>query len=455
MAATRLIALHRNKGKSVLQTLTDRTDYAKNPDKTEDGTLVIGYECDPRTVSEEFLLTKRSYDLVSGLQPRNEVIAYQIRQSFRPGEVTPDEANEIGRELALRFTKGKFQFIVATHTDRAHIHNHIVFNSTRLDGRRKFKNFWFSGLALQRLSDLICLEHGLSVITPRPVGERTKQSDHERRMTARDRVISDIEGVAAAYPSDFNDFLNRLSGTGYEIRTGNHIAVKNGDQKKFIRLDSLKEGYREDDLRARFGTGTGSIIPERKVSLLIDIQKKMQEKGAGYTRWATVFNLKQMAKTLLFLRDHSIETADQLGAVANECTAKENALLEKVKGLEKRLNEISELRKHITDYVGTKEVYVAYRKSGYSKKFLEAHRDEIVRHKEAREAFDKLGGEIPKLKDLSEEYKTVLAEKRSAYSEYRSEREKAKEVLIVQENVRSFYRSVSEPQEHSKNEKQR
>ena len=455
MAATRLIALHRNKGKSVLQTLTDRTNYTKNPDKTQDGALVIGYECDPRTVNEEFLLTKHLYDQISGLQYRNEVIAYQIRQSFKPGEVTPEEANEIGKELALRFTKGKFAFIVATHTDRAHIHNHIIFNSTRLDGKRKFKDFWFSGLALQRLSDLICLEHGLSVITPRPVGERAKRSDFDRQETARDRIVSDIDDVLASHPSDFNDFLNRLSGVDYEIKTGKHIAVKSNKQKKFIRLDSLKEGYRENDLRARFSTGTGSITPKRQISLMIDIQKKMREKGVGYARWATVFNLKQMAKTLLFLREHSIETADQLKTIVEEYTSRENVLLEKVKSLEKRLGEIAKLRKHITDYIETKDVYVAYRKNGYSKKFLEAHRDEIIRYKEAREAFDKFGSDIPKLKDLGEEYKIVLAEKRSAYSEYRSEREKTKEVLIVQENIRSFYRSVSEPPEFAKNEKQR
>ena len=185
MAATRLIALHANKGKTIARSLSDRTDYAKNPDKTEKGELVTGYRCDPFTVDEEFMLTKRKYEQITGRHQRRDVIAYQIRQSFKPGEITPEEANRLGWELALRFTKGKFAFIVATHTDRAHIHNHIVFNSTSLDGTRKFKNFWFSGLALQRLSDLVCLENSLSVIETKPIGEREKRTEYPTRTSIR------------------------------------------------------------------------------------------------------------------------------------------------------------------------------------------------------------------------------------------------------------------------------
>ena len=126
MAATRLIALHVNKGRTVAQCLADRTDYVKNPEKTEKGNLVTSYQCDPYTVDEEFMLSKRTYFQTTGKTQKNDVIAYQIRQSFKPGEITPEEANRLGNELAMRFTKGKFAFIVATHTDRKHIHNHIV-----------------------------------------------------------------------------------------------------------------------------------------------------------------------------------------------------------------------------------------------------------------------------------------------------------------------------------------
>ena len=146
LAATRLIAA----------CLKNRTDYIENPDKTEQGQFVSSYACSALTADEEFMLTKRQYDLVNGRRQKSDVIAYQIRQSFRPGEITAEEANKVGYELAMRFTKGKHAFVVATHTDRQHIHNHVIFNSTVLDGTRKFRDFFFSALAVQRLSDLIC-----------------------------------------------------------------------------------------------------------------------------------------------------------------------------------------------------------------------------------------------------------------------------------------------------------
>ena len=176
MAATRLIALHRNKKRSVRQCLADRMDYALNPDKTEAGTFLSSYECDPRTAAEEFMLTKRLYHQKTGLDADSDVIAYQIRQSFKPGEITPAEANRLGYETAMRWTKGKHAFVVATHTDKAHIHNHIIYNSTTLDGLHKYRDFLRSGLALQRVSDTVCIEAGLSVITPHPQRLREKQT---------------------------------------------------------------------------------------------------------------------------------------------------------------------------------------------------------------------------------------------------------------------------------------
>ena len=155
MAATRLIALHINKGKTVAQCLADRTEYAENPDKTEGGELVSAFECDPETADEEFLLSKRQYQHITGRSQTHDVIAYQLRQSFKPGEISPEEANQVGYETAMRFLKGKHAFIVATHTDRAHIHNHIIFNSTTLDCTHKFKNFFLSAYAVQRLNDTV------------------------------------------------------------------------------------------------------------------------------------------------------------------------------------------------------------------------------------------------------------------------------------------------------------
>ena len=463
MAATRLIRLHANKGRTVAQSLGDRTDYAKNPEKTEKGELVTAYGCDPFTVDEEFMLQKRLYEQMNGRHGRESVIAYQIRQSFKPGEITPEEANRLGRELALRFTKGRFSFIVATHTDRSHIHNHIVFNSTSMDGTRKFRNFWMSSFVLQRVSDLICLENGLSVIKPAPYSERKRHTDYAKRETVRSIICHDIDRILSEKRGDFPDFLKYLHDAGYEIKQGKHIAVKGIGQQRFVRLSSLPDGYREADIRAflsgerkRESKAPAPQKPQRSVNLLIDIQSKMQEKGAGYARWATVYNLKQMSKTLLFLRDHKIENLDQLHSLAMEKTAKRDELLSSIRAAEKRLAEIAALKKHIINYSKTRSTYEEYRKAGYSKKFFEAHREEITLHKAAKQAFDELGvKKIPKVKELSAEYAELLTGKKAAYAEYRKIRDEAQEFLIAEKNITSLYDAEkTEEQRQRREEKQ-
>ena len=441
MAATRLIPMHVNKGKTIAQSLGDRTDYAKNPEKTDKGELVTGYQCDPMTVDEEFMLSKRQYEQITGRRQRHEVIAYQIRQ------------------LALRFTKGKHAFIVATHTDRAHVHNHIVFNSTSIDGTRKFKNFWLSGIALQKVSDLICLENGLSVITPKPYRERAKRTDYPRRVKNRDVLCEDIDAVLQKKPESFEAFLQELRALDYEIKCGKHISVKGKKQARFIRLSSLEEGYTEADLRAHF-LGQQEHKPREKCNhrtdarpfnLVIDIQSKLQNKGAGYQRWASVYNLKQMSKTLLFLRDHKIESMEQLDQLVQQQTAKRDALLSSIQQSEKRLAEIGTLKKHIINYSKTRATYEEYRKAGYSKKFLEAHREEITIHKAAKAAFDELGvRKLPRVKDLSIEYAEVLAAKKQTYAEYRLAKNGAQELLIVQQNIASLYDAERKEEEQKR-----
>ena len=466
MAATRLIALHANKGKTIARSLSDRTDYAKNPDKTEKGELVTGYQCDPFTVDEEFMLTKRKYEQITGRHQRRDVIAYQIRQSFKPGEITPEEANRLGRELALRFTKGKFAFIVATHTDRAHIHNHIVFNSTSLDGTRKFKNFWFSGLALQRLSDLVCLENSLSVIEAKPIGEREKRTEYPTRTSIRDIICRDIDRILQKEPKDFETVLFQLQQLGYEIKRGKHVSVKGGNQKRFIRLSSLPEGYREAEIRAAlFGSGEAKCEgrprprPERSFNLLIDIQSKLQSKGKGFKRWATVYNLKQMSKTLLFLRDNKIDSFDRLNARVAEKQEKRDRLLFSIQAAEKRLAELAALKMQIINYSKTRTIYEAYRKAGYSKSFLEEHRTEITIHKAVKAAFDELGiKKLPKVKELSLEYEQVLEEKKTAYAEYRQVKKEMQEYWIAQRNITSLYaaeREADEERQRQEEKKQR
>lgn len=391
MAATRLIALHQNKGKSVAACLKSRTSYAQNPDKTAGGEYVSSYGCSPLTVDEEFLLSKRQYELSTGRSQKNNVIAYQIRQSFKPGEITPEEANKVGYELAMRFTKGKHAFIVATHTDRQHIHNHILYNSTSMDGSRKFRDFWLSGLAVQRLSDVICLEHKLSVIEVKPYRERQKRILYPPRESNRDRLCAVIDGILRDKPPDFEAFLQKLEQEGYEVKRGKYTSVKGKRQKRFIRFRTLGAGYNEEEICAvldgkaehRPRQRTAAPVKEDAFQLLIDLAAK-QGKGTGYQRWAKKFNLKQMAQTMAYLSEHDLLEYAALKEKTAAASARYDAVSARLKAVENRMAELSELRTQIIHYVKTREVYAAYRKVGYSKKFRAEHEADILLHRRPR-----------------------------------------------------------------------
>ena len=441
MAATRLISLHINKGKTVAQCLADRTDYSQNAAKTNNGEFISSYQCDPKTADEEFLLSKRQYHHITGRQQKHDVIAYQIRQSFKPGEITPEEANAVGRELAMRFLKGNHAFIVATHIDRAHIHNHIIFTSPSLDCSRKFKNFFLSGLAVQRLSDLICLEHGLSVITPKPYKERIKRSAYPKKRTQRDELCAAIDQALRQKPKDFEDFVRLLVEMGYEFKDGKLKAFRGKDHKKFIRLRSLGEGYSEDELRAvisgkslhRAKNTSKQVHPQKRFSMLIDIEKALAEgKSKGYAHWAKKFNRKELAKIYLFLKESGLDNNEDLVAHTEKLSSRFDELSESIKATEKRLAEIQVLRTHIDNYSHTRDVYVEYRKSGYSKKFFEEHREEIQLHKAAKDAFNQLGvKKLPTRKELSVEFNQLLIAKKQAYAEYRQVRDDLREFQIA------------------------
>ena len=448
MAATRLIALHVNKGKTVAQCLADRTDYSQNAEKTNDGEFISSYECDPKTADEEFLLSKRQYQHTTGRQQKNNIIAYQIRQSFKPGEVTPEEANQVGYETAMRWTKGKHAFIVATHIDKAHIHNHIIYNSTSLDASRKFNNFFLSGLAIQRLSDLICVEHGLSIIAPKPYRERQKRTVYPKKRTQRDELSEAIDTVLKRKPKSFEDFVQALVDMGYEFKDGKQPAFRGKDQKRFIRLRSLGEGYSEEELRAvisgkslRKTRDISAKAPTQKqFQMLIDIQEKMAEgKTVGYEKWAKKFNRKEAARTVILLKEKGLGNYDDLVAHIEKLSACFDELSDSIKAAEKRIVEVQALQQHIKNYRDTRQIYVEYRKSGYSKKFFEEHRQEITIHKAAKKAFDDLQiTKLPSSQSLYEEFHRLAVQKKQDYAEYRQIRKEKEELLIAKRTVETI-----------------
>ncbi len=446
MATTRLISMHQNHGKTIADCLGDRIDYANNPDKTEGGTWVTAYQCNPEIAQGEFMISKRIYEDKTHRKQRSNVIAYHLRQSFKPGEITPALANEIGYELAKRLTKGNHAFLVATHTDKSHIHNHIIFNSTSLDCSRKFRDFKGSGRAVANISDRLCLEHGLSIVE-NPKRSKTnygKWLGDEKPLSHSEILRRTIDEILSKPPKNFSAFLQEMQDAGYEIRTGKYLAFKSLNQKKFIRLRSLGEDYSEGSIQDVIqGKSPVRVKPnaptkqENPFSLVIDIQAKLQEgKGAGYENWAQLFNIKQMSQAVIYLQNNNLLAYPDLEKKAKEVTDNFHALNDKIKSSEKRLAEIAVLQKHIANYAKTKEVYTAYRKAGYSKKFYEAHRQELTLHKAAKAAFNQLElKKLPSMQSLKTEYATLLTEKKQAYSHYAKAKKEMQEVTIAKANL--------------------
>ena len=385
MATTRIMPLYAGKGRTIGKAISDIIDYVKNPDKTDYGRLITSYQCDSRVADAQFLLDKQTYIARTGrVRGKDDVIAYHLRQSFVPGEITPEEANRLGVELARRFTKGEHAFIVCTHIDKAHVHNHIIWNSTTLECDRKFRNFWGSTRAVRRLNDTICIENGYSIV-----------EDHKRRGQNYNKWLGD-----AAKPSH-KELLRQ--------------AIDRALAQKPGTLDELLRLLEQDSFTVHRRGKTISISAEG---------------------WAKVYNLKQMAKTINFLTEHSLLEYAELEEKAAAATARYNELSAQIKKAEKRMAEIAVLRTHIVNYAKTREAYVAYRKAGYSKKFRAEHEAEILLHQAAKSAFDEMNmKKLPKIKELQAEYAKLLEEKKKTYAEYRRSREEMRELLTAKANV--------------------
>lgn len=298
------------------------------------------------TADAEFLLSKAKYRAVTGREQRRDadVLCYQIRQAFKPGEITPEEANRIGYETAMRWTKGKYAFFVATHTDRQHIHNHIYYNSTSLDHTRKFRDFIGSARAVRRLSDRVCLENDLSVI----LNPKLHSKGHflhygawlgaERQPSYKERLRLAINDALAKGPADFADFLRLMEEAGYAVKHGRggviSFLVPGQERATRLRASTLGDGYDPEDIRAVIAgkrpvpqiRGAAAPAP-RRVNLIVDIQERLRSgKGPAYERWAKVYNLKQMAAALMFLQEHQLTEYDQLAAQADGAAQRFHAL---------------------------------------------------------------------------------------------------------------------------------
>jgi hypothetical protein len=483
VATTTLLPLHAGKGRTVATALGLSTDYIKNPEKTDGGEWVTAFECDPAIVDEEFMFSKRQYAALTGRdQGTRDVIGYHLRISFKPGETDAATANKIGYDLAFKLTKGNHAFLVCTHTDKAHVHSHVLINSVSLDYTKKFRNFKNSSFAIRRIADHLCVENGLSIIAkPKPSrGSYGKWQGENKVPTGRDNLRGLIdENIIIG--NSLTEFLTRLKKAGVEVKHGKQFSFRPPGSKRFFRQDSLGEDYSAEAILERL-TGKRIVPPKqkivvyvatpRKLTLLIDIQAKLQQAHSpGFEHYAKIYNLKEMARTLIYLQERGIGTYDELKEKIQTSSKLFNGNQDRIKTIETRQKEISELQRQIGIYGKTKEAYAEYKRlkkhqptawEKFTKSehpasvYYEAHRADIALHQAAKKYFDTLGTKkLPSINMLRTEYAKLDAEKRKLYSDHKPAREDMIALKMAKQNIDIFLGEPRQPEQKRSREQSR
>lgn len=465
MATTRLMPLHNRKDRTTKNSISNIIDYVENPGKTDNGRLITCWQCEGRVADAEFLYTKEEYLRKTGRsQGDNDVIGYHLRQSFRPGEITPEEANRLGCELAKRFTKGRHAFIVCTHIDKAHIHNHIIWNSTSLDADRKFRNFWGSSRAIRRLNDTICVQNGYSIVAdPKKHSGKSynKWLGDKKKLSHRERICLAIDDALAQNPKSFEALLELLKQAGYQVKDGKVPSLLGGDQKRFLRMDTLGEAYSPEALRAIIKGSRkhipkvklAEVVEETPVENLIDfVQAKLTRKNsAGRSKVQSVSDLKRLASSLLFLQENGLLDRTTLEKKVAEVSLQFSKLNSQIKQIEGQLDENAKMQQHIIDYKKTRDVYMAYHKAGYSKKFLSEHESDIIKHKAAKKFFDDRGmTKWPKIKKLRADFHELVAKKRTLNAERKKVEKEVRELQMAQYFVDRAYGDAEKTEKERK-----
>jgi len=462
MATTYIKPYKISPGLTAVQAMQERFDYGLDPKKCA---AVSSYLCEPETAHAEFMLVKNQYEAITGRNAEKGHLFFQIRQAFPPGEISVEEAQRIGYETAMRWTKGKYQFFVCTHNDKGNLHNHIYYNSTAEDSTRKFHNFIGSSFFVRRLSDRICLEHNLSIIA-NPKQRSKGLFKHygewlvgkEKPLTFQERLKAVINNILQEQPKDFDAFLTAMEASGFEYKYGRGGALSfrapEHGQERFTRLRSstLGDGYDLEDIRAvierrvSYSTWQSSYVTPtlgtkpapRKFSLVIDIQEKMtQGKGAAYTRWATVHNLKQMAAALQYLQENNLLDYDDLAAKAEAAAVRMHSAGDALQQTEAAMKRNAELKSAIMDFVRTRPIFEEYKAKKYSNKYLAEHETDISVYRAAQATMKELlqGEKLPKMADLKSEWQTLTAAKKSGYAEYRAAQKDMREAVTIKKNI--------------------
>ena len=434
--------------KPIKSTLSKALDYIQNPDKTDGKMLVSSFGCSPETADIEFAFT------IAQALDRGNNLAHHLIQSFEPGEVDYQKAHEIGKQLADAVTKGQYEYVLTTHIDKGHVHNHIIFCAVNFVDYHKYNSNKRSYYGIRNMSDRLCRENGLSVVVPQKGGKGKSYAEYLAEKTGtswKGKLKIAVDGLIPQV-SSFEELLSRLQAAGYEIKPGKYVSCRAPGQERFTRLKTLGADYTEEAIRERIeGRRTRTAKApkaERGVSLLIDIENSIKAaQSRGYEQWAKIHNLKQAAKTLNFLTEHQISRYEDLTAKITEIQTESDKAGDALKEVEKRLADMAVLIKNVSTFQKTKPAYDAYRKARNKDSYRAAHEREIILHEAAAKALKAAGvSKLPNLTALQSEYEKLQEQKEALYADYGRLKKQVKEYDVIKQNIDSILRQPREPE---------
>ena len=442
--------------KPIKSTLKKALDYIQNPDKTDGKMLVSSFGCSPETADIEFEFT------IAQALNRGNNLAHHLIQSFAPGEVDYQKAHEIGKQLADAVTKGQYEYVLTTHIDKGHVHNHIIFCSVNFVDYHKYNSNERSYYGIRNMSDRLCRENGLSVVAPQKGGKGKSYAEYIAEKTGTSWKGKLKIAVDALIPqvSSFEELLSRLQAAGYEIKPGKYVSCRAPGQERFTRLKTLGADYTEEAIRERIeGRRTRTAKApkaERGVSLLIDIENSIKAaQSRGYEQWAKIHNLKQAAKTLNFLTEHQISQYEDLTAKIEEVQTESEKAGDALKEVEKRLADMAVLIKNVSTFQKTKPAYDTYRKARNKDRYRAAHEGTVILHEAAAKALKAAGiSKLPNLAALQAEYEKLQEQKEALRADYGKLKKQVKEYDVIRQNIDSILRQPREPEREKRKERE-
>ena len=400
------------------------------------------------------------YTLSQALQKGNN-LAFHLIQSFEPGEVDYQKAHEIGKQLADAVTKGQHEYVLTTHIDKGHVHNHIIFCAVNFVDHHKYNSNKRSYYGIRNMSDKLCRENGLSVVVPGKGSKGKSYAEYQAEKTGTSWKGKLKTTVDALIPqvSSFEELLTRLQAAGYEIKPGKYVSCRAPGQERFTRLKTLGADYTEEAVRERIAGRRTKVAKapreQRGVSLLIDIENSIKAaQSKGYEQWAKIHNLKQAAKTMNFLTEHKIEQYADLVSRIEEMAAESGQAADALKNAEKRLAEMAVLIKNVSTYQKTKPVYDAYRKARNREKYRAGQEQAIILHEAAVRSLKAAGiAKLPNLAALQSEYEALQAQKEALYADYGKLKKKVREYDIIKQNIDSILQADRQPEREKETER--